>query len=103
MTDLSAIHQTFDGIIPASVRAVAEHGTVEMVALIRARGEVAGFRSMVIGQIKIIRQRRADGSAYPGLVDDLAYYRREYVRWSRIARELHAKVFGTAPAIRIAA
>jgi hypothetical protein len=103
INDLNVIHQTFDGIIPASVRAVAEHGTTEMVALIRARGELAGARRFVTGQIEIIRQRRADGSFYPALYEDLASYRRQYRAWRRIARELHAKVFPEAPAIQIAA
>jgi hypothetical protein len=101
--NLNAIHQTFDGIIPRAVLDVAHHGSPEMVAFIRARGEVAGFRSMVIGQIEIIRKRRADGSYYPALIEDLACYVRQHRAWRRIAHELHAKVFGAIPAIRKAA
>jgi hypothetical protein len=103
MTNLNAIHQTFDGIIPQAVLDVARHGSLEMVALIRPRGEVAFFRSMVRGQVKTIRVRRADGSFYPALLSDLACYRRQFRAWNKIARELHAKVFPAAPAIRIAA
>ena len=103
INDLNALHQIFDGIVPKAVLDVVRHGSPEMVALVRARGEVAFFRSMVRGQVKTIRVRRADGSFYPALLSDLACYRRQHGAWRRIAHELHAKVFGTAPAIRIAA
>jgi hypothetical protein len=103
MTNLSNIQQQFDGVIPRAVLDVVCYGSPEMVAYIPARREVAGFRSMVIGQIEIILQRRADGSFYPSLYDDLACYRRQHRAWRRIAHDLHAKVFGAIPAIRKAA
>jgi hypothetical protein len=102
MTNLNAIHQQFDGIIPAAVLAVAKHGTPEMVALIRASGEIAFFRSMVRGQIKTIRARRADGSYYPALIEDLQLYARQFRAWNRLTVELRRKIAAKAPAAPIA-
>src|SRR5258708_8429051 len=78
MTNLSALHQLYDGIIPKAVLDVARYGSPEMVALIRANGEVALFRSMTRAQIKTIRARPADGSYYPPLIEDLQLSRRHF-------------------------
>jgi hypothetical protein len=59
-----------------------------MVALMRAHGETAFFRSMIIGQLKTIRMRRADGTYYPALLTDLQFYRQQFRSWNRIAAEL---------------
>jgi hypothetical protein len=89
--NLNNLHQTYDGMIPRAVLDVVRCGSPEMVALIRANGEVALFRSMTLGQIKTIRARRADGSYYPALLDDLAMYRHQHRAWNRIAHELRRK------------
>jgi hypothetical protein len=101
--NLNALHQTFDGIIPTAVLAVTKHGTPEMVALIRADGEVAFFRSMIVGQIKTIRARRADGSFYPALINDLQLYRRQFRAWNKLAHDLRREIADETPAIRNAA
>jgi hypothetical protein len=101
--NLNALHQTFDGIIPAAVLAVAKHGTPEMVALVCANGEIAFAASMVRGQIKTIRARRVDGSYYPALINDLQLYRRQFRAWNKLAHDLRREIAGETPAIRNAA
>jgi hypothetical protein len=103
MTNLNAIQQLYDGIIPKAALDVARYGTPEMVALIRAKGEVAFFRSMVRGQIKTIRARRADGSFYPALIKDLQLYRRQFRAWNKLAHDRRREIADETPAIRNAA
>jgi len=87
---LAALEQRYDGPIPEAARLVARHGSREAVALLAAAGEAAYFASLVTGQLRAIRRRRADGSFYPEMLDDLAFYRRERQRWrqaERLARQ----------------
>jgi len=58
------------------------------VLKIRARGEARLFRAMARGQIEAIRRRRDDGSFYPALADDLAFYLRQWRAWRRVVAEL---------------
>jgi hypothetical protein len=58
------------------------------VLKIRARGEAGLFRAMARGQIQAIRRRRDDGSFYPALADDLAFYLRQWRAWRRVVVEL---------------
>jgi hypothetical protein len=67
--------------------AVARYGSREGMALIRARGELAFFRSMIRGQIKTIRMRRVDGTYYPALLSDLQLYRQQFRKWNRFATD----------------
>ena len=62
MSTLNYLNQLYDGPIPPVVLAVARYGSPEMVLLMRARGEAAFFRSMILGQVKTIRARRTDGT-----------------------------------------
>lgn len=41
------------------------------------------YKRMLLGQIGIIRRRRADGSFYPALLDDFRHYRDAWRRWNR--------------------
>src|SRR5260221_13704128 len=66
----------------------------ELVALARARGGTVFFRSMVLGQLKTIRLRRADGSCYPALFTDLQLYRQQFRGWNRVAAELRRAIGG---------
>lgn len=84
-SSLTGLEQIYDGPIPGCVLTVLRFGSHEMVALVRARGELAFFRSMVRGHIKIIRSRRADGSFYPALIDDLQLYRQHFRKWHQCA------------------
>jgi hypothetical protein len=88
MLSLVDLERANNGPIPPAVLAAARFGSHEMVALMRARGETAFFRSMMIGQLKTIRMRRADGTYYPALLTDLQFYRQQFRSWNRIAAEL---------------
>ena len=94
MSTRTDAHQLFDGPIPPATLAVARFGSPEMVALVRARGETVFFRSMVLGQLKTIRLRRADGSCYPALFTDLQLYRQQFRGWNRVAAELRRALGG---------
>lgn len=96
MTALNELHQMYDSAIPAPVLAVARYGSPEMVAFLKAVGQRAFYRSMIAGQIKAIRVRRADGSFYPSLLSDLAMYRRQFSAWNKIAHEMRRKVDAAA-------
>jgi hypothetical protein len=84
--------QAYDGPIPSLDLAIARFGYPEMVAHIRARGELAFFRSMIRGQIKTIRMRRVDGTYYPALITDLQFYRQHFRKWNRLAVDLRHAV-----------
>ena len=57
------------------------------LALIEATGQAAFFKNMAKGQLEIIAKRKADGSFYPELVEDLELYQREQKRWEKIAAQ----------------
>src|SRR6266478_890490 len=94
MVTLGWLEELYDHGIPAAALAVARFGSPEMVALIRARGETAFFRSMLLGQLKTIRRRRADGTSYPALFTDLQLYRQQFRRWNRVAAEMRRAIGG---------
>src|SRR6266403_1826030 len=94
MSALEELRQLYNGPIPPAAQALARFGSPEMVALVRARGESAFFRSMVLGQLKTIRKRRADGSCYPALFTDLQLYRQQFRRWNRVAAEMRRAIGG---------
>ena len=96
---LAALERRYDGPIPTAERRQARLGAA--AEIIAAEGQAAFFKSMVLGQLAIIRRRRADGTAYPGLLDDLALYRRGWRRWRRLAEALRA--VDDAPPLRLAA
>ncbi len=76
------------GPVPPVVLAIAHCGSPEMVLFIRARGEAAFFRSMILGQIKTIRARRADGTFYPALLTDLRWYWHQFRGWNCIVVQM---------------
>ena len=88
MVSLTDLERQFDGPITPVVLAIAHYGSPEMVLLIRARGEAAFFRSMILGQIKTIRARRVDRTFYPALLTDLRWYRHQFRGWNRIAAQM---------------
>jgi hypothetical protein len=94
---LAELESLYDGPIPDQARAVARFGTPAMVMLIRARAETAFFRGMVRGQLRTIRRRRADGSAYPALYEDLALYLRHCRAWHGLAVTLQSAIDTAAP------
>src|SRR6266851_7123069 len=92
MRALADLCQLYDGPIPPAVLAVARYGSPEMVLLMRARGEAAFFRSMILGQVKTIRARRADGTFYPALFTDLRWYRHQFRGWNRIVAQMRRAI-----------
>jgi hypothetical protein len=85
---LAELERRYDGPVPAPLRRVARLGSAGAARRLAAEGQAAFFAAMVRGQLRAIRLRRADGSFYPALLDDLALYRRERRRWRRIGRLL---------------
>ena len=85
LPDLDALERCYDGTIPQSLRLAARLGSAAAVRRLHAEGQAAFFTAMARGQLAAIRARRADGSFYPALLDDLALYRRERRRWRRLA------------------
>jgi len=92
MLSLSDLEHQLDGPIPPIVLAFARYGSPEMVLFIRARGEAAFFRSMILGQIKTIRARRAGGTFYPALLTDLRWYRHQFRSWNRIIAQMRRAI-----------
>ena len=92
MVTLGWLEELYDHGIPAAALAVARFGSPEMVALMRARGETAFFRSMILGQVKTIRARRAEGTFYPALLTDLRWYRHQFRGWNRIAAQMRRAI-----------
>src|ERR1700761_7884738 len=90
-TSLEDLHQTYDGPIPQHALDVARLGSSLMVELVRAEGQARFFKSMLTGQFAAIRGRKADGSYYPSMANDLALYLREWRRWRRTAAGLQAQ------------
>jgi hypothetical protein len=84
------LERQFNGPIPIAARDLARHGSHAPVLLLRARGEAAFFAAMASAQIRTLRQRRADGSFRPALVEDLAFYLRHRRAWRRVAAALTA-------------
>jgi hypothetical protein len=85
---LAELERLYNGPIPPQARAIALLGTPAMVMLVRARAEAAFFRCMARGQLRAIRRRRADGSFYAALIDDLRLYLRHYRAWRHLAATL---------------
>jgi hypothetical protein len=83
---LALLERRYDGPPPPSERAIALAGSAQRHGRLQAASETAFFRTMIAGQIRTIRQRRADGSFYPALLSDLALYRRQWRGWRRVLR-----------------
>jgi hypothetical protein len=84
------LERQFNGPIPAAARDLARHGSLAPALLLRARGEATFFAAMASAQIRTLRQRRADGSFRPALVEDLGFYLRHRRAWRRVAAALAA-------------
>jgi hypothetical protein len=87
---LAELERRYNGPIPEPMRLASRHGSEHWVHLLQAYGQAAFFTAMVRAQLATIRRRRAEGSAYPALVEDLTYYRRERRRWRAALRTLRA-------------
>jgi len=100
---LAELERRFNGPIPEPLRRAAQLGSPERVALLQAEGQRAFFRSMLRGQVAIIRQRRLDGSFYSALLADLVLYRQGWRRWHAIACALRESAVAAANIEAIAA
>jgi hypothetical protein len=85
---IADLERRYDGSIPDAARRVARLGSAEIVQRLVAAGQLAFYRSMVLGQLDIIRRRRAEGSFHPALIDDLRTYRAGWRQWQRRSRSL---------------
>ena len=83
---LGHIERCYDGPIAERLLLLARHGSGRAVRRLQASAQARFFAEMARRQVHAIRQRRADGSVYAAMIEDLAYYRRERQRWRRIAR-----------------
>lgn len=102
---LAALERRYDGPIPEPLLRAARLGSPALAALLLAEGQARFFKGMAQGQRAIIRRRRADGSLYPGLFADLAFYCRRWRAWRRRARRLRAALASAVepPAMPLAA
>ncbi len=82
------LEAVYNGPVPEPTLRAAHLGSALAALRIRAGAETSFFAAMVKGQIATIRRRRADGSHYPALLDDLALYRRQFRAWRRFAASL---------------
>jgi len=87
---LAELERRYDGPVPEGLRLAAHLGSADAVERLFAAGEAAFYKSMVLGQLDIIRRRRADGSFYPALLADLRCYREGWRYWNRRVRALRA-------------
>jgi hypothetical protein len=84
---LAALERRYDGAIPEMARRIALAGSENSVIARQAAGQAGLFAELARVQLRALRRRRADGSLYPGLLADLALYRRERNRWRRLQNE----------------
>ena len=87
---LAELERCYDGPVPEGLRLAAHLGSAEAAEVLFAAGEEAFHKSMVTRQLEIIRRRRADGSFYTSLLDDLQHYRDAWRQWHRRARNARA-------------
>lgn len=85
---LAELERRYDGPIPEPLRRAALLGSGREVQFRHAAAQAGFFAARARGQIQAIRLRRAAGSLLPGMVADLALYRRERRRWRGLARRL---------------
>lgn len=87
---LAELERRFNGPVPEPLRQAAQLGSTELCRLRQAEAQAAFLKALLRGQIRLIRQRRAEHSAYPSLLDDLRLYRRRWRHWHRRAAALQA-------------
>jgi hypothetical protein len=83
---MAELERRFDGPVPEADLSLARLGSVTALKRLQATAETAFFATLVRRQIAAIHRRRAAGSVVPpGLVEDLARYRRQHRAWQRFA------------------
>jgi len=91
---LGFLERSHDGPLSGEARRIALAGSPMRHVALQAAAEAAFFHAMIRGQIRTIRSRRADGSFYPALLDDLRLYRRQWRAWRRLGRSCAASAAG---------
>ena len=90
---LAELEARYYGPIPrAALEFALSQRSAGEVALLAARARAIGSRLFVEGQLRAIRRRRADGSAYPALIEDFRSYWRSYRAAMRSVAECRAVV-----------
>jgi hypothetical protein len=104
MPGLTALEACYDGPIPRAALDFALSGrSAGDFALMQAQARAAGSRLFVEGQIRAIRQRRADGSFYPAMLDDFHAYWRSYRDAMHVVAERRSTVMAKPERPAIAA
>jgi len=90
---LAELEARYNGPIPrAALEFALSQRSAGEVALLAARARAIGSRLFVEGQLRAIRRRRADGSAYPALLEDFRSYWLSYRAAMRRVAECRAVV-----------
>jgi hypothetical protein len=87
---LGELERRFNGPVPEPLRHAAQLGSAELCRLRRAEAQAAFLKTLLRGQVRLIRRRRAEGSFHPSLLEDLRLYRRRWRLWHRRAATLQA-------------
>jgi hypothetical protein len=80
---VAELERQYNGPVPQQQRLAARLASPAALGLLVAEGEATFYKRLVLGQIRTIRARRADGTAYPELFDDLRFYRDGWRDWNR--------------------
>ena len=92
LAELAALEGRYDGPVPEPALLIARFGSAALAQALYAEGQMAFFRHMMKGQLRIIRRRRREGSLYPGIAEDLRLYRRRWAHWRRVACTYRASI-----------
>ena len=80
----------YDGVLPPQLERARRYGTLWAANLARAEAEVAFFRRMTHAQLRAMRRRRRDGTFYPDMRKDLAFYRAAAWRWRLLVHHIRS-------------
>ncbi|HWG80502.1 MAG TPA: hypothetical protein VN681_12045 [Stellaceae bacterium] len=80
---LGELERRYNGPVPVPLRQAAQLGSAELARLRHAEAEAAFLKTLLRGQVRLIRRRRDAGSFHPSLLADLRLYRRRWRHWRR--------------------
>ena len=84
---LAELERRYDGPVPEPLLRAALLGSGPEARRRHAAAQAGFFTERARSQIRATRLRRAAGSFVPGMLADLALYRREARRWRAIAQQ----------------
>lgn len=85
---MAELERRYDGPIPEMQRRAVLLGSACAAQHHHAAAQARFFAGRLRRQVRAIRLCRADGGVVPGMIADLALYRRECRRWRALARSL---------------